>query len=36
MVLNYIDFDGGEQNIFRNCVEKLIGRGANKMLKIIW
>ena len=26
MFLNYIDFDGAEQKIFRDCVDELWGR----------
>ena len=38
MVLDYIYFDGEERRIFRDCVEKLRGRGKseklNKVLEI--
>ena len=31
--MNYIDFDGSERKICRNCVEKLQGQGKSETLK---
>ena len=33
VILNDIDYDGAEWNIFRNCVDKLQGRGKSEKLK---
>ena len=30
--MNYIDFDGAERKICRNCVDKLRGRGKSETL----
>ena len=33
MAMNKIDIDGGEQNICRDCVDKIRGRGKSNTLK---
>ena len=33
VVLNYIDFDGAEQNIFRDCVDALRFQGKSETFK---
>ena len=31
MLLYYIDFEGGEQNICHDCVDKLVGGGVREI-----
>ena len=33
VLLNYIDFDGAERNIFCDCVDELRGQGKSETLK---
>ena len=33
MAMNEIDLDGGERKIFRDCVDKIRGRGKPETLK---
>ena len=33
VLLNYIDFDEAERNIFRDCVDKIKGQGKSETLK---